>query len=553
MNDQYPELYQTFQWLIPSQFNIAQACVHRWAENSVEGRRIAIYHEDAAGIRSVWTYTRLAETTRQLANGLIKMGVQPGDRVAIAMDQRPEAIAACMAAFSVGAVATPLASGLPVDSIASRLQDAGARVAIVDTESGASVLAAQARCPALSQIVALDFAHEAVMSWRTLLARQPSTFRDVATRSDSAALLLYTSGATGAPKGVLLPHSALLGSLPGFVASQNWFPLKGDIFWTPLEWASNAGLLNGILPALYFGHAVVGAQGGYPPARVLEILARYRITNAFVSPAMLRELAAQFPAPRQDHMLTLRALAVGGESLSVSNFDWCAKALGVTPNEVYGLAETGCVIGNSAGRWPARPGSMGRVIPGHQIALLDNRGRPCRAGVVGEIAVHRRDSHGHADPSLFLAYWNRPEDTQSAFSGDWYLTGDLASLDTDGYYWHAGRRDDVFRVSGHRVGPAAIEDCLLTHAAVAGAAVVAKPDPNHGASVKAYVVLAPNAHHENDGALQAELQAYVRHQLASYQTPREIEFVDSLPTTPAGTLRRHVLRARELQQAGVTG
>ncbi len=267
MNDQYSELYPTYQWFVPSQFNIAQACVHRWAENPVEGRRIAVFHENEFGQREVWTYSRLSEAAKQLANGLIKMGVLPGDRVALAMGQRPEAVASYMAIFSVGAVALPLSSQLGADGLAIRLRDADARVAIVDAIAGPDLLQAQAQCPLLSQIIALEFQHEAIIPWRTLLARQTAIFKAVATKSNSPALLLYTSGTNGAPKGALLAHSALIGNLPGFVASQNWFPQKSDVFWTPADWTWTGGLMDALLPTLYFGRSIVGALGGFSPPR----------------------------------------------------------------------------------------------------------------------------------------------------------------------------------------------------------------------------------------------------------------------------------------------
>ncbi len=549
MNDQYPELYQSFQWLIPSQFNIAQACVYRWAENTLEGRRIAIYHEDETGRREVWTYTRLADTARKLANGFIKMGVLPGDRVAVAMGQRPEAVAAYMAIFSVGAVALPLSPVLGADSLATRLQDAGSRVAIIDSHTGPDVVQAQARCPALSQIISIDFDHELVIAWRSLLARQPGVFKELATRSDSPALLLYTSGATGAPKGVVLSHASLIGALPGFVASQNWFPQKNDIFWTPADWSWSSSLMNALLPTLYFGHAIVGTLGHFSSTRAFEILSRYRVTNMFILPTMLHKMMQEPPSPEESAPLALRAVASAGESVGAAAFNWCRNTLGIGLNEMYGQTETSHVVGNSYRKWPAHAGSMGKPYPGHRVAVLDSLGRPCRTGAVGEIAVHRRDTHGHPDPSLFLRYWQNDEATQARFNGDWYMTGDLASIDADGYYWHAGRSDDVFKSSGYRIGPGEIEDCLMAHTAVEGAAVVPKPDPARGALVKAYIVLAPNARHSDTGALQAELQEYVRHRLAAYQTPREIEFVDSLPTTSSGKLRRNVLRAREQQRS----
>ena len=275
MNDQYSELYSSYQWFVPTQFNIAQACVHRWAENPVEGRRIAVFHEDEDGRREVWTYSRLSETANRLANGLVKMGVKPGDRVAVVMGQRPETVASYMAIFSVGAVALPLSSLFGADGLAVRVRDAETRVAIVDASTGPVLLQAQDQCPALTQIIALEYQHEATIPWRSLLARQPTEFKPVPTRSSSPALLLYTSGTTGAPKGALLPHSALIGNLPGFVASQNWFPQKGDVFWSPADWTWTGGLMDALLPAWLFGVPILGYRGRFDAEKAYYLLEKY--------------------------------------------------------------------------------------------------------------------------------------------------------------------------------------------------------------------------------------------------------------------------------------
>lgn len=547
MNDQYSELYQSFQWLVPSQFNIAQACVYRWAENTLEGRRIAIYYEDGTGRREVWTYTRLAETARRLANGFVKMGVLPGDRVAVVLGQRPESVAACMAIFSVGAIAMPLSPSLSTDDLTMRLQDSGTHVAIVDAHTGPDVVKAQQRYAGLTQIVALDFVDEAVIAWRTLLARQAADFKPLPTRSDSPALLLYTCGATGAAKGVLLSHAALIGALPGFVASQNWFPRKGDIFWTPGDWSWSNSLLGALLPTLYFGHAIVGTLGEFSAEKAFALLARYRVTNLFIPPPMLQSLMRESTSPVAFAPLNLRAISSSGEPAGKAAFDWCQQVLGVPLNEMYAQAETGSVVGNSYRKWPAHAGSMGKPYPGHRVAVLDTEGNPCPTGTTGEIAINRQDIHGHPDPALFLRYWHTEASTQAGNAEQWYLTGDLATIDADGYYWHAGRRDDIFRSAGHLIGPAEIEDCLKTHTAVHAAAVIPKPDPQHGALIKAYIVLNEDARHVDPHQLQTSLHEFLGHRLAAHQLPREIEFVESLPTTNSGKLRRNVLRTREQQ------
>lgn len=425
--------------------------MHRWAEHPHEARRIALYYEDELGQRQAWSYRRLAETANRLANGLIKMKVAPGDRVAVVMGQRAETIIACMAIFSVGAIAVPLSPVSGAENVGLRVHDAQAHVAIVDGHSGPVLLAAQKKCPHLTQIIGLEFQHESIIPWHSLMARQTCTFKLVPTRAASAALLLYTAGATGTPKGVLLSHSALIGNLPGFVASQNWFPQKSDVFWTPADWTCAGGLMNALLPTLYFGHSIVGTGGQLSAKQSFEVMERYQVTNAFLFPGVLKKMMNEVSAPRERYQLTLRCIMATGATIEPAVFEWCERALGVTPNEMFGQTEMNHLVGNSHQKWPARPNSLGRPYPGHRVAVLDAHGQPCPTGTVGDIALNRRDIHGHPDPVLFLGYWHNELASQAKFVGDWCLTGDLAQVDKDGYFWYAGRRDDAFKSPNYRI------------------------------------------------------------------------------------------------------
>jgi acetyl-CoA synthetase len=262
------------------------------------------------------------------------------------------------------------------------------------------------------------------------------------------------------------------------------------------------------------------------------------------------------PAPREHYRLRLRAIMSAGEAVGDAVFHWVQDALGVTVNEMFGQTEMNYIVGNSAGRWPARPGSMGRPYPGHRVAVIDDDGNPVAPGVIGEVALHRTDMHGHPDPVFFLGYWNNPQATAAKYSGDWCRTGDLASSDADGYLWYQGRADDMFKAAGYRIGPSEIENCLVKHPAVMNAAVVPKPDPERGNIVKAFIVLAENAGIADEAARQrlvAELQEHVRGKLAPYEYPKEIEFLDALPMTTTGKVQRRVLREREAKPATPAG
>ena len=546
MVDQYASLYESFEWLVPTHFNIGHACCHRWANNPADARRIALFYEDEQGQREIWTYERLAATANQLANGLTRMGVKRGDRVALILGQRPETVVAHIAIYSVGAVVLPLANLFGPDALEQRLRDAQVRVAIFDDLSATNVLASLSRCPTLTQLVGIAVDDERVLAWSKLLVRQPTVFKPVTTRADEPAILLYTSGTTGSPKGALLPHAVLIGNLPGFVASQNWFPQAGDIFWSPADWAWTGGMMDALLPTLYFGHPIVGTRGRFSPERAFDILERYQVTNTFLFPTALKQMMKVIAQPQSTYKLSLRSIMSAGESVGDTVFSWCEQALGITPNEMFGQTEMNYLIGNSHQKWPARSGSMGKPYPGHQITVLREDGQVAATDEVGEVALNRFDIHGHPDPILFLGYWRNEAATLEKFTGDWCRTGDLARVDADGYYWYAGRADDVFKSSGYRIGPGEIENSLLDHPAVANVAVVPKPDPERGAVVKAFVVLTPDFSSRRRAELTAILQEHVRARLAPYEYPKEIEYVDALPMTTTGKIQRRVLRQLEI-------
>lgn len=547
--DQYLALYNGFHWHVEPRFNIAEACCGRWAASATDARRIAIFSEDEAGTREVWTFARLQETANRLSNGLVRMGVKRGDRVAVILPQRPETVVIHLAIYQLGAIAVPLSALFGPEALEQRLRDSEARVAFIDPSSQIGLLPVLHRCRALQQVVGIDVTSEATMPWRSLLARQHADFTPVVTAASDPAMLLYTSGTTGAPKGALLAHAALIGNLPGFVASQDWFPQQGDVFWSPADWAWTGGLMDALLPTLYFGHPIVGTRGRFSPQQAFELMERYQVTNTFLFPTALKAMMKTVPEPRERYRLALRAIMSAGESVGTAVFAWCEEALGVAPNEMFGQTEANYLVGNSQGRWPARPGSMGRPYPGHQVVVLDEAGNPTPAGEVGEIAVNRYDIHGHPDPVLFLGYWRNDEATRARYQGDWLRTGDLARIDEDGYLWYQGRSDDVFKSSGYRIGPGEVENCLINHPAVANVAVVPKPDNERGALVKAYVVLSPEYVGHPAAYLTEQLQEYVRSRLAPYEYPKDIEFIETMPMTPTGKILRRVLRQREEERA----
>jgi len=544
MRDQYRALYDDFRWHVPREFNIAEACCRRWAQ---ESSRIALHYEDESGNGGSYTYAALQADANRLSNALQSLGVKPGDRVAIVLPQSPETVVSHVAIYQMGAVAMPLSLLFGPDALEYRLQNSDTVAAIVDAGALPAFATIRANCPALKHLIVVGKDDGEGHAWSTLLSKSSDRFALVTTLAEDPALLIYTSGTTGPPKGALMPHRALIGNLPGFVASQDWFPQRGDVFWSPADWAWTGGLMDALLPTLYFGFPIVGTRGRFSPERAFELMQRYRVSCAFLFPTALKMMMKSVAEPRSRYALGLRSMMSAGESVGATVFAWCREALGITVNEMFGQTEMNYIVGNSQLKWPARPGSMGRPYPGHRVAVIDDSGNVLPPGTVGEVAINRRDIHGDLDPIFFLGYWRNATATKNKFTGDWSRTGDLASADDDGYLWYQGRADDVFKAAGYRIGPSEIENCLVKHRAVANVAVVPKPDAERGAVVKAYVVLA--AGFEGSPALVEELQKHVRGQLAPYEYPKEIEFIAELPMTTTGKVQRRVLRDLEAQRA----
>ena len=560
MEDGYAELHDGFRWHVPEQFNIAEACCTRWARDTPDA--VAIRHEHEDGTRKTVTYRALDRDAARLAAALRKLGVASGDRVAIVMPQRIETAVAHIAIHRLGAVAMPLSMLFGPEALEYRINDSGARLAIVDESAIDNVLAARPLCAGLAAIVAVGGAEgRGDVDWRALLAAERGAVAAEITRADDPAVLIYTSGTTGPPKGALLAHRCLIGNLPGFVASQNWFgfshetPRSDAVFWSPADWAWTGGLMDALLPTLYFGREIVAYQGRFSPETAFEILERDGVTHTFLFPTALKAMMKAVPAPRDRYRLRLEAIMSAGEAVGDAVFAWCRDALGVPVNEMFGQTEMNYIVGNSFALWPARPGSMGRPYPGHRVAVIDDAGVECPRGTPGDVALHRLDVHGDPDPVFFVGYWNNDTATAAKFTGDlsnsWCRTGDMAVMDADGYLWYHGRSDDVFKAAGYRIGPSEIENCLVKHPAVANAAVVPKPDAQRGAVVKAYIVLAPGF--EGSPQLVDELQQHVRGRLAPYEYPKEIEFIDALPMTTTGKVQRRVLRLQEEARAAARG
>jgi acetyl-CoA synthetase len=527
----YQDCVAAFRWPQPKAFNIAGAVCDRHADLSPDATALIVETETGEVARH--SFIQIQRAANRLANGIRALGVQRGDRVAIILSQGLECLVAHVAAYKVGAIAIPLSPLFGPEGLCHRLGNSGTRLAVTNGEGCRAIAAVRDSLPTLETILSVDGEEVGARDfWRTLREGR-DRFETLATAASDPALLIYTSGTTGLAKGALHSHRTLLGHLPGVEFSLGFFPQPGDLYWSPADWSWVAGLLDVLLPSLYHGIPVVARRfAKFDPEAAFDLMARHGVRNALITPTALKQMRQVAPArcPEVD----LRSLCSGGEPVGEALLDWGRAALGLTINEVYGQTEANLIIGGNADVLPPRSGATGRAIPGHIVKIVDEAGRVLPSGVSGQIALKR------PDPVMFVKYWEDPAATAAKFAGDWCLTGDLGVMDDDGYITFEGRSDDVINASGYRIGPVEIESCLMRHPKVALVGVVGKPDAARGEIVKAFVVPADGV--SPSKSLAAELREFVRERLAAYQYPREIAFLEEMPVTVSGKIRRRALR-----------
>ncbi|WP_299986833.1 AMP-binding protein [uncultured Ruegeria sp.] len=498
-----PGLRSDRSWAIPDRLNMARQCLAH-----PEGQTAILDLSDGE-FRTI-SFADLNDMVDRFARALLNQ-VEQGERVGVLLSQSPWCAAAHLAIWKIGAISVPLFKLFKRDALASRVGDAGARLVLTDAE-GAALLGDLARPLLVDQI-----------------ERQGAPVPFTETGPEDPAVLIYTSGTTGSPKGALHGHRVLTGHLPGVAISHNHLR-DGDCLWTPADWAWIGGLFDVLMPGLALGIPVVAARlEKFSPEACADVIMRGGVRNVFFPPTALRMLKAA-----DQSIPGLRSVASGGEPLGAEMLAWGQKAFGLTINEFYGQTECNMVVSSCAEDFPARPGCIGKPVPGHEVAVLDEHGQP--TDEEGDVAIRRGSA------SMLLEYWNRPEATVEKFRDDWLITGDRGVWEGE-YLRFVGRDDDVITSAGYRIGPAEIEDCLLTHPAVATVGVVGKPDPLRTEIVKAYVVLKPGAK-----ASGTELQEWVKDRLAQYSYPREVAFLEELPMTVTGKVIRRELKARAAEE-----
>jgi acetyl-CoA synthetase len=516
--ESYEQACAAHRWEVPERYNIAADVCDKHPRE-----RPAMVWERFDGARRELAWGELQDLANQAASVLRAAGVGRGDRVAVVLPPTPETAAIFFGTWKLGAILLSMSVLYGDEGIRHRLDDARPAVLVTDRANAA-------RFASHPNVLVLDEA---------LLAGAPTDPIATDTAAGDPAQLYYTSGTTGLAKGILHAHRYLLAHEEFTYCHA---VREGERFHGMGEWAWAAGIAPLLGPwRLGAVQVVYQREGGFDPHRQLEFLSRNEVTNVFTTPTAMRSMMAISDAGAR-YPQRFRRVCSAGEPLNPEAIRWFREQYGVTVLDYYGLSESYPLVAN----YPfmeVREGSMGRPMPGWDVAILDEDERPVARGERGEICLRAR-----SNPHYPLGYWEQDEATVETFGGEWFHSKDAAREDDDGYYWYEGRSDDVIISAGYRIGPFEVESACLEHPAVAEAAAVASPDERRGTVVKAFVVLA--ADHEPSDALAEEIKAHVRDHLSAYAYPRLVEFVPDLPKTLTGKIRRIELRQREAQRAG---
>jgi acetyl-CoA synthetase len=517
----YEEACAQHRWEVPPQYNIAyDVCDKHPREQQ------AMVWERFDGARRELTWGELQDLANQAAFVLRETGVERGDRVAVVLPPTPETAAVFFATWKLGAILLSMSVLYGDEGIAHRLGDAEPTVLVTDAAN------ADRFADAGVSVLVMDADGDG-----SLLAGAPVDPISVETAADDPAQLYYTSGTTGLAKGIVHAHRYLLAHEEFTYCHE---VEAGERFHGMGEWAWAAGIAPLLGPwRLGAVQYVFQRSGGFDPHEQLAFLSRNEVTNVFTTPTAMRSMMAIGDAGAQ-YPCGFRRVCSAGEPLNPEAIRWFREQYGVTVLDFYGLTESYPLVAN----YPfmeVREGSMGRPMPGWEVAVLDEDERPVAAGERGEICLRAR-----SNPHYPLGYWRNEEAAAETFGGEWFHTKDAASFDAEGYYWYEGRADDVIISAGYRIGPFEVESACLEHPAVREAAAVASPDERRGTVVKAFVILAEG--HAPSDDLASEIRGFVREHLSAYAYPRLVEFVDELPKTLTGKIRRIELRQAEAER-----
>jgi acyl-coenzyme A synthetase/AMP-(fatty) acid ligase len=537
----YEQACREFRWEVPEHYNFAVDVVDHWGEDA---QKLAMLWVNERGHEKRLTFRDFTVRSNQVGNALRTTGIRKGDRILIMSPRLPEWWEAVLGIMKIGAISMPGTTLLTPKDVAYRIQAAEAVAVITDEEGALKVEQVANECPTLRLKIVLGAEREGWVNYARAVAVAMSTLKPEPTRSDEPMMIYFTSGTVGYPKMVLHTHVSY--PIGHIVTGKYWLDLKP----TDLHWnLSDTGWAKAAYSNL-FGPWIMGAamftfdgRGRFDARQTLELLERYPISTFCAPPTAYRLLVLE--NLRHYHLAALRHCIGAGEPLNPEVIEAWQRGTGQIIRDGYGQTETVILVANFP-PLPVKPGSMGKPSPGLTIGIVDDDGREVPAGIEGDIAVKLTPIR---PVGLFKEYWRNPEATSNCIRGEWYITGDRAIRDADGYFWFIGRADDVIISAGYRIGPFEVESALVEHPSVAEAAVVASPDQLRGEIVKAFVILAPG--HQPSEQLMQDLQEHVKRVTAPYKYPREIEFTTELPKTISGKIRRVELRQRERDRKAV--
>jgi acetyl-CoA synthetase len=517
-----------FQWNLPAVYNVGGHVSGRHAASRKDIALIVLGLDEK--IRH-YSYNDLDICSNRLANRLRAANLSKGDRVAVILPPSFEAAVAHIASLKAGLVVVPLFTGSTAASLEMRLRDSGAKMVMANQKSLDTIDKIRYTLDELSVevVILLDDLDRT----RDLLGAETeaasSFFDPVKTGPHDPAFLAFTSGSEGNPKGVLHAHRQILSALTCFELRTR-APRQSELTWSPADWGWLMGL-NIALGEWHSGASILVQEGlVFDPGAAMKLMADFGVQHATMAPTALRLI---HKTDTRRYHPQLSTLSTGGEAVGTDVFDWARDRFGIPIHEFYGMSECPGFIGNGD-IVEVRRGAMGVALPGHDVQIVDDGGNILPTGEVGYIAIRR------TDPGLFLGYWEHGRLTPPNYSGSFYVTSDLAQKDAEGYFWYAGRDDDIIKSAGYRIGPADIEQCATTHPEVELAGAVALQDPVVGHVIKLWIKL--KSPDRGSGALKADLQAYLRQRLAAYQWPRHVEFIDKMPVTASGKISRRDLR-----------
>lgn len=547
----YEETYQNFTWekaageLVDyypdGTLNIAYNCIDRHA-NGPKKDKPALLFAGANGEKETLTFSDLKTATDKFANVLTAQNVLKGDRVFVFMPAVPERYVAFLGILKMGAVAGTMFAAFQEMALLDRLSDSGAKVVITSPELYPRIAKIQKDLPALEKIIVVQRGGEMpaapdAVSYEQEMSKASPEFETVHMKPEEYSYMLYTSGTTGKPKGVVHAHNDILQAM---VTTKYVLDVQDtDVYWCTADLGWVTGVVYGVLGVWGLGGTSVLYEGRFSPENWYGVLRDYKVTVWYSAPTAIRMLMGSDVNPKDYDLSALRHLCSVGEPLNPEAIWWGLEAFGLPFHDTWWQTEQG---GISITNYPVldiKPGSMGKPLPGIQAAIVDETGKELPDGQEGNLALRATTVS-----SLMKTIWNNQAKFDSYFKGEWYISGDAAYKDSDGYYWFVGRSDDVINTSGERVGPFEIESALVAYPDVIEAGVIGKPDEVRGEIIKAFVVTKPGI--EQTDELKEKLKQHVKKNLAGHAYPREIDFIDKLPKTRSGKIMRRILKSQEL-------